>query len=52
MKYMEQAVDANPEAEIMLDPDDCGECYESLETFMQYNIAAKPIRAETYEDIC
>lgn len=52
MKYLEKAVEDNPDADILLDPDDCGECYLALEEFMRYNISAKPIRAETYEDIC
>lgn len=52
MVYLDKAVAKSPEAEIMIDPDDCGECYIELEEFKKYNISAKPIRAETYEDIC
>lgn len=52
MVYLDKAVAKNPEADIMIDPDDCGECYIELEEFMKYNISAKPIHAETYEDIC
>ena len=52
MVYLDKAVAKSPEAEIIIDPDDCGECYIELEEFMKYNISAKPIRAETYEDIC
>lgn len=52
MVYLDKAVAKNPKADIMIDPDDCGECYIELEEFMKYNISAKPIRAETYEDIC
>lgn len=51
MKYLEQAAAKNPETEIVLDPDDCGECYGELAEFLKYNISVKPIKAETYEDI-
>lgn len=52
MKYLKKAANEDPDADIILDPDDCGECYTSLGDFMKYSISAKPIKAETYEDIC
>ena len=52
MKYISDALDKNSDIEFSVDPDDCGECCMLLEEYMRYNITAKPIRAETYEDIC
>ena len=52
MKYINDALDKNSDIEFSVDPDDCGECCMLLEEYMRYNISAKPIRAETYEDIC
>jgi len=52
MNCLKRAAAEDPAADIIVDPDDCGECYIELEEFMKHNISAKPIRAETYEDIC
>lgn len=51
MAYLKKAVDEDPSADIILDPDDGGDCYEPLKTFLNYRISAKPIQEETYKDI-